>query len=100
MKSLYTRNFISAVISMTVILGYSLFLTLGCSGGGDPIGVTDIPDGFPLSEKQQNQIIVAKSGEDLIEKELIESALDELEYPLYFLILTALILRRHQPVVL
>jgi len=49
------------------------------------IELTDIPDDFELSESQTNQIQVAKTGKTIIDKEAIDSTLDKLEYPLYFL---------------
>ena len=47
--------------------------------------ITDIPDDFELSDSQANQILVAKTGKTIIDKESIQEALNNLEYPLYFL---------------
>ena len=47
--------------------------------------IADIPDDFELNEKQQNQVMAVKSGEDLINKEAIANELNNLQYPLYFL---------------
>ncbi|MCP4254985.1 MAG: DUF2779 domain-containing protein [Candidatus Scalindua sp.] len=45
----------------------------------------DIPDGFPLSEKQEIQKGCDISGKPHIEKEPIRQFLNNLEYPLYYL---------------
>jgi len=47
--------------------------------------ITNIPDDFKLTENQQNQVVVTKSDETLINKEKIKNTLDKLKYPLYFL---------------
>jgi hypothetical protein len=47
--------------------------------------LTDIPNDFPLSWHQRIQVDAAKSGEPRINREGIQSFLDGLTYPLYFL---------------
>ncbi len=47
--------------------------------------IKNIPEGFDLSAPQHNQLIVNKTGKPLIDKEMIDSTLGELSYPLYFL---------------
>ncbi|MBA4336883.1 hypothetical protein C0416_03895 [bacterium] len=47
--------------------------------------IKDVPDDFPLSENQQNQVTAAKTGEDTINKDAIKKELENLKYPLYFL---------------
>lgn len=47
--------------------------------------VHDVPDGFPLSTAQENQVLAAKKREPIIEPEQIKNILDSLPYPLYFL---------------
>ncbi len=50
------------------------------------LDITDIPiEGFPLSEKQENQVTAAHAGKPMIDKESIREELSSLEYPLYFL---------------
>jgi len=44
-----------------------------------------IPEDFPLTDKQQNQVMVNKTGKPMVDKEMIESTLGGLSYPLYFL---------------
>lgn len=48
------------------------------------ISVYDIPSGFHLTDKQQFQVEVAKSGQASIDHDGIEKELGHLEYPLYF----------------
>jgi len=47
--------------------------------------ITDIPDDFPLSATQQNQVLVAKTKKPIIDIKMIESTINGLEFPLYFL---------------
>lgn len=47
--------------------------------------IYDIPDDFPLSEKQKFQVQVAKRNKASIDVGRIKSDLDSLEYPLYFI---------------
>lgn len=47
--------------------------------------ICKIPEDFPLTEKQQNQVMVNKTGNPIIDKEIIKSKLGELTFPLYFL---------------
>jgi hypothetical protein len=47
--------------------------------------IHDIPDDYKLSEKQRNQVTVAKLGQPLIHPELIKSELDSLCFPQYYL---------------
>jgi hypothetical protein len=47
--------------------------------------ITDIPDDFPLSPKQNLQIRAAKLGQQLILNEPIRDFLKTLQYPLHFL---------------
>lgn len=49
------------------------------------IDVVDIPEGFPLSEKQKIQVQVARAGQPLIDRDGIAKRLASLEYPLHFL---------------
>lgn len=65
-----------------------------CSPSADKIGelekmgikdLASIPDGFELSEKQQNQVNATKYDKVFIDKPCIGAFLDDLKYPLYFL---------------
>jgi len=65
-----------------------------CSPGNKRIGeledigvslMSDIPEDFKLTEKQQRQVQAVKTGLRHIEKENIISFIKELKYPLYFL---------------
>jgi len=65
-----------------------------CSPGASKIGelekmgikkIADIPDGFPLNEKQRNQVHTTKYDEVCIDRPAIKTFLDNLKYPLYFL---------------
>lgn len=47
--------------------------------------VHDIPDDYKLSEKQRNQVVVAKLGQPLIHPEMIKEELDALTFPQYYL---------------
>ena len=49
------------------------------------VAITDVPDDFPLSKKQQIQVSAAKSGETMIDKQEIAKRIDSWEYPLHFL---------------
>jgi len=49
------------------------------------VSITDVPDDYPLSDKQRIQVAAAKSGEILIEHEKIAKRADAWEYPLQFL---------------
>ncbi|MEO6050580.1 MAG: DUF2779 domain-containing protein [Pyrinomonadaceae bacterium] len=49
------------------------------------VSIIDVPDDFPLSEKQRKQVMAAKSGEITIEHEKIATVLDSFQYPLHFL---------------
>jgi CRISPR/Cas system-associated exonuclease Cas4 (RecB family) len=51
----------------------------------DVVDIRDVPDDFPLSEKQRQQIAVARSGEPFIDREQIATRMGEWEYPLHFL---------------
>jgi hypothetical protein len=47
--------------------------------------VHDVPEDIKLSVGQQNQVLVAKAKEPIIDKQAIQELLGELEFPLYFL---------------
>jgi hypothetical protein len=47
--------------------------------------IHDIPDDYKLSEKQRNQVVVAKLGQPLIDPEMIKEELDQLKFPQYYL---------------
>lgn len=47
--------------------------------------IKDIPDGFPLTETQTNQVAVTKTRQPIIDKENITSILRGLKYPIYWL---------------
>lgn len=49
------------------------------------VAITDVPDDFPLSKKQQIQVAAAKSGEVMIDRNEIANRIDTWEYPLHFL---------------
>ena len=49
------------------------------------VSITDVPDDFPLSDKQRKQVMAAKSGETVIDHEEIAKRLKAFEYPLHFL---------------
>jgi hypothetical protein len=49
------------------------------------VAITDVPDDFPLSDKQRKQVAAAKSGETVIEHDEIKKRMDTWEYPLHFL---------------
>ena len=45
----------------------------------------DIPDDFPLNDKQKLQVSTTKTGEEIIKKDEIKNFLSKLVFPLYFL---------------
>ena len=45
----------------------------------------DVPDDFPLSDKQRKQVAAAKSGATVVERDEIMKRMDTWEYPLHFL---------------
>lgn len=47
--------------------------------------VTDIPEDFPLTDIQQNKVVLQKTGKPQIDTEKIRETLKDLEFPLYFL---------------
>ena len=49
------------------------------------VAITDVPDDFPLSPKQQKQVAAARSGEIFIDREAIAKRIASWEYPLHFL---------------
>lgn len=49
------------------------------------VAITDVPDDFPLSEKQRVQVTAAKSDEIFIDREAIAKRVAGWEYPLQFL---------------
>ncbi len=49
------------------------------------IDIVDIPNGFPLSPKQQIQVTVAKTRDTVIDREKIAERIEAWEYPLHFL---------------
>jgi len=49
------------------------------------IDICDVPDDFPLSDKQRKQVAAAKSGEVVIDLPAIRKRMDAWEYPLHFL---------------
>ncbi len=52
---------------------------------GDVLDIRDVPDDFPLTDRQRRQIAVARSGEAFIDREQIAARMNEWEYPLHFL---------------
>jgi hypothetical protein len=52
---------------------------------GDVWGMKDIPDDFPLSDRQNLHVMAVKHGKPLIDIAAIKGDLQQLEYPLYFL---------------
>ena len=78
--------------NLTTVAPYSIYDL--CYAGVDRLGkleeleikkLEDIPDDFPLSEKQKLQVSTTKTGEEIIKKNEIKSFLSKLEFPLYFL---------------
>ncbi len=51
----------------------------------DIISINDVPDDFPLSDKQRTQVEAAKTGEVVIDRPAIAKRIAEWEYPLHFL---------------
>ena len=49
------------------------------------VAITDVPEDFPLSSKQQIQVAAARSGEIVIDCEEIAKRIASWEYPLHFL---------------
>ncbi len=49
------------------------------------VSIIDVPDDFPLSDKQRIQVASAKSGDIVIDCEAIAQRIDSWEYPLHFL---------------
>ncbi len=47
--------------------------------------IEDVPDDFPLSEKQQNQVVATKLNKVIIKKEEISEFLDKISAPISFL---------------
>ncbi len=47
--------------------------------------LVDIPDDFPLTDKQRLQVLTTKTNKEIIKKDEIKSFLSKLEFPLYFL---------------
>ena len=46
--------------------------------------ISDVPDDFGLSEKQRNQVDMAKQTDEILDQEGIAEFLEELEYPIAF----------------
>jgi len=51
----------------------------------DVLGIKDIPDDFPLSDRQNLHVMAVKQGNPLVDIAAIKGELQRLEYPLYFL---------------
>lgn len=49
------------------------------------IDIRDVPNSFPLNEKQRKIVEVAKAGEPFIDPKAIKREFEHFEYPLYFL---------------
>lgn len=49
------------------------------------VSITEVPDDFPLSDKQRKQVNAAKSGAIEIDNNKIADRIDSWEYPLHFL---------------
>lgn len=47
--------------------------------------IEDVPDDFPLSEKQKNQVLATKLGKSFVDREKIESFLESILFPVSFL---------------
>ena len=47
--------------------------------------LTDIPDDFPLNDKQNLQVTTTKTNQEIIKKDRIKNFLSQLTFPLYFL---------------
>lgn len=51
----------------------------------DIIEVTDVPQDFPLSERQRFEVQSAREGTQILDKPRISHFISQLQYPLYFL---------------
>jgi hypothetical protein len=49
------------------------------------LSITNIPEDYPLSDRQRAQVNTQKSGSPIIDFESIKKELSKLQYPLYFL---------------
>lgn len=49
------------------------------------LSIADIPDDYPLSDRQRVQVAIQKSGKPLIDLVAIKKEFSKLQYPLYFL---------------
>jgi hypothetical protein len=49
------------------------------------LAIEEIPDDYPLSDRQRKNVVAVKSGKPFIDINAIENKLAQLEYPLYFL---------------
>lgn len=49
------------------------------------VDIRDVPDGYPLSDKQRRQVDAARTGEVVIDRPKIKERMDAWEYPLHFL---------------
>jgi hypothetical protein len=49
------------------------------------ISITDVPGNYPLSDKQKHQVLAAKAGAPILDRNAIRDELARLRYPLYFL---------------
>jgi predicted RecB family nuclease len=49
------------------------------------VNITDVPDGFKLTDIQQNQLNVAKLGNEVIDFPKIQLELSKIEFPIYFI---------------
>jgi len=49
------------------------------------LSIYDVPEDFPLSEKQHNQVVAAQTNKIIIEKDNIKEFLDKIEFPISFL---------------
>jgi hypothetical protein len=49
------------------------------------LSISDIPEGFPISDRQKLHVEAVKSGGPVLDKNAIQGELVKLEYPLYFL---------------
>ncbi len=47
--------------------------------------IKDVPDDFPLSDKQRFQVIAEKTGKGIIDKKAIRFFMEQLQYPLFYL---------------
>ncbi len=51
----------------------------------DVFDVKEIPEDFNLTDKQQEKVILQKTGKPMIDKEVIKEIISDLTFPLYFL---------------